>query len=37
MIAFAGAMRLQINPNAAKYDYSFNVRPRWPLDEIREV
>lgn len=37
MIAFAGAMRLQINPDAAKYDYSFNVRPRWPLDEIREI
>ncbi|MNK39698.1 tRNA N6-adenosine threonylcarbamoyltransferase [compost metagenome] len=37
MIAFAGAMRLQINPDAAKHDYSFNVRPRWPLDEIREV
>lgn len=37
MIAFAGAMRLQINPDAATYDYSFNVRPRWPLDEIREV
>ncbi|WP_317201551.1 tRNA (adenosine(37)-N6)-threonylcarbamoyltransferase complex transferase subunit TsaD [Janthinobacterium sp.] len=37
MIAFAGAMRLQINPQAAKYDYSFNVRPRWPLDEIKEI
>jgi len=37
MIAFAGAMRLQINPQAAKYDYAFNVRPRWPLDEIREI
>ncbi|CDG81533.1 tRNA (adenosine(37)-N6)-threonylcarbamoyltransferase complex transferase subunit TsaD [Janthinobacterium agaricidamnosum] len=37
MIAFAGAMRLQINPQAAKYDYAFNVRPRWPLDQIREV
>lgn len=37
MIAFAGAMRLQINPQAAKYDYSFNVRPRWPLDDIREI
>jgi N6-L-threonylcarbamoyladenine synthase len=37
MIAFAGAMRLQINPQAAKRDYAFNVRPRWPLDEIREV
>ena len=37
MIAFAGALRLQINPDAAKYDYSFNVRPRWPLDEIKVV
>ena len=37
MIAFAGAMRLQINPGAAKRDYAFNVRPRWPLDEIREI
>ena len=34
MIAFAGAMRLQIDPSAAKRDYSFNVRPRWPLDQI---
>jgi N6-L-threonylcarbamoyladenine synthase len=37
MIAFAGARRLMINPDAAKRDYSFNVRPRWPLDEIKEV
>jgi N6-L-threonylcarbamoyladenine synthase len=37
MIAFAGAMRLQINPDAAKRDYAFNVRPRWPLDELRAV
>jgi N6-L-threonylcarbamoyladenine synthase len=37
MIAFAGAMRLMINPDAAKRDYSFNVRPRWPLDEIKIV
>jgi N6-L-threonylcarbamoyladenine synthase len=37
MIAFAGAMRLQINPAAARRDYAFNVRPRWPLDEIREI
>ena len=37
MIAFAGAMRLQINPQAAQRDYSFNVRPRWPLDELRVV
>ena len=37
MIAFAGARRLMINPHAAKHDYSFNVRPRWPLDEIKEI
>ncbi|HEY1044695.1 MAG TPA: tRNA (adenosine(37)-N6)-threonylcarbamoyltransferase complex transferase subunit TsaD [Telluria sp.] len=37
MIAFAGAMRLQINPNAAKKDYSFNVLPRWPLDDIKVI
>lgn len=37
MIAFAGAMRLQINPDAAKKDYAFNVRPRWPLDSIGEI
>jgi N6-L-threonylcarbamoyladenine synthase len=37
MIAFAGAMRLQINPHAAQRDYAFTVRPRWPLDNIRTV
>jgi N6-L-threonylcarbamoyladenine synthase len=37
MIAFAGAMRLQISPDAARKDYAFNVRPRWPLDELRAV
>jgi N6-L-threonylcarbamoyladenine synthase len=37
MIAFAGAMRLQVNPQAAQRDYAFTVRPRWPLDEIRNV
>ena len=37
MIAFAGAMRLQINLDAAKRDYAFNVRPRWPLEELRVV
>jgi N6-L-threonylcarbamoyladenine synthase len=37
MIAFAGAMRLQINPQAAKRDYAFNVRPRWPLEELKVV
>lgn len=35
MIAFAGAMRLQQNPAAATRNYAFNVRPRWPLDELR--
>jgi len=34
MIAFAGALRLQANPQAASRDYAFNVRPRWPLSEI---
>ncbi len=37
MIAFAGAMRLMINPQAAQRDYGFNVRPRWPLDELKVV
>ncbi len=35
MIAFAGAMRLQLNPQAAVRDYAFNVRPRWPLEELK--
>ena len=34
MIAFAGAMRLQVQPTAARRDYAFTVRPRWPLDEV---
>jgi N6-L-threonylcarbamoyladenine synthase len=37
MIAFAGAMRLQLNPDAAKKDYAFNVKPRWPLDSINKI
>ena len=37
MIAFAGAMRLQRDPGAARREYGFNVRPRWPLDELRPV
>jgi N6-L-threonylcarbamoyladenine synthase len=37
MIAFAGAMRLSINPGAARREYAFNVRPRWPLDELKLV
>lgn len=31
MIAFAGAMHLMQNPDAAQKDYAFTVRPRWPL------
>jgi N6-L-threonylcarbamoyladenine synthase len=34
MIAFAGALRLERNPALATRDYAFNVRPRWPLDEL---
>lgn len=34
MIAFAGALRLQRFPEEAKYEYGFNVRPRWPLEEL---
>ena len=37
MIAFAGAMRLSINPAAARREYAFNVRPRWPLDELKVI
>jgi N6-L-threonylcarbamoyladenine synthase len=35
MIAFAGAMRLQVQPDAATRDYAFTVRPRWPLEELQ--
>jgi N6-L-threonylcarbamoyladenine synthase len=35
MIAFAGAMRLQAQPDAATRDYAFTVRPRWPLADLR--
>lgn len=34
MIAFAAALRLKLNASAASESYSFNVRPRWPLDAI---
>ncbi len=37
MIAFAGAMRLQQHPDAASHNYAFNVRPRWPLDELSSL
>ncbi|MBI1891081.1 MAG: tRNA (adenosine(37)-N6)-threonylcarbamoyltransferase complex transferase subunit TsaD [Burkholderiales bacterium] len=37
MIAFAGALRLEQNPSAATHDYAFSVRPRWPLEELRNA
>lgn len=37
MIAFAGAMRLMQDPDAAHADYGFTVRPRWPLEELAAV
>lgn len=37
MIAFAASLRLQANPELAQKNYSFNVKPRWPLDELAAV
>ena len=34
MIALAAAMRLQSGVATASKDYSFGVRPRWPLDQL---
>ena len=34
MIALAAAMRLQAGASTAANDYAFDVRPRWPLDQI---
>lgn len=34
MIAMAAAMRLQSGIQAASAAYAFDVKPRWPLDEI---
>jgi N6-L-threonylcarbamoyladenine synthase len=34
MIALAAAMRLQCGAAAARRHYAFDVRPRWPLDQI---
>jgi N6-L-threonylcarbamoyladenine synthase len=34
MIAMAAAMRLQAGVQQATKAYSFEVKPRWPLDEI---
>ena len=37
MIAFAAALRLKNQLAVGSTDYSFNVRPRWPLDAIDAV
>lgn len=34
MIAMAAAMRLQSRQQQASHDYAFNVRPRWPLEDL---
>ena len=34
MIAMAGAMRIQAKRGVPTKDYSFEVSPRWPLDQI---
>jgi N6-L-threonylcarbamoyladenine synthase len=34
MIAFAAALRLKNKLAVGSTDYSFNVKPRWPLDAI---
>ncbi len=35
MIALAAAMRLQAGVATATTDYAFDVRPRWPLDQVK--
>ena len=37
MIAFAAALRLNNKLAVGSHDYSFNVKPRWPLDAIDEI
>jgi N6-L-threonylcarbamoyladenine synthase len=34
MIALAAAMRLQAGVQAASTSYSFDVKPRWPLETL---
>ena len=34
MIAFAGALRLAKFPELGKRDWGFDVKPRWPLDQL---
>jgi N6-L-threonylcarbamoyladenine synthase len=37
MIAFAAALRLKNKLAVGSHDYSFNVKPRWPLDAIDTI
>jgi N6-L-threonylcarbamoyladenine synthase len=37
MIAMAAAMRLQAGVQTAEARYSFDVKPRWPLQELTPV
>jgi len=37
MIAFAAALRLNNKLAVGSHDYSFNVKPRWPLDAIDAI
>jgi N6-L-threonylcarbamoyladenine synthase len=37
MIALAGAMRLQAGQQRATTAYAFDVKPRWPLDQLQGV
>jgi N6-L-threonylcarbamoyladenine synthase len=34
MIAMAAAMRLDAGRQQAEHRYSFDVKPRWPLDSL---
>ena len=34
--SLAAAMRLQSGRSQASMDYAFDVRPRWPLDQLDE-
>ena len=36
MIALAAALRLQSGRSQAQADYAFDVRTRWPLDQLDE-
>ena len=37
MIAMAAAMRLQSGQQQARFDYAFDVKPRWPLNAIQSA